>query len=119
MPLKKSLLFACSPVCANFKFFASSWVDFQNGLFCGVLGSSPLSARAALIIAASALFASSSKVLASAFCSVGFSCAAFATAASVKLGFVARATAKRLSERQRERLTSFFIEARSLSEHET
>ena len=66
-PLKKSLLFALSPVFAIFKFLAISWVDFQNGLFFGVLGSRPLSARAALIIAASALFASSSKVLPSAF----------------------------------------------------
>src|SRR5438105_2191042 len=99
--------------------FAINWVDFQNGLFFAVFGSSPLSARAALIIAASALLASTSKVLASAFSPVGFFWAVFAIAARVCPGFTARATAKRLSERQRERLTSFFIEARSLADHKT
>src|SRR6266487_7103769 len=102
MPLKKSLLLACSPVCANFKFFANNWVDFQNGLFFGVLGSRPLSARAALIIAASALFASSSKVLPSAFFPADFFWLLFATTARICAGFIARATAKRLSERHRD-----------------
>src|SRR6266511_4518041 len=119
MPLKKSFLFTASPVFATFKFLAISWVDFQNGLFFGVFGSRPLSARAALIIAASALLASFSKVLASAFSPVGLFWAVFATATSVWLGFVARATAKKLSERQSKRLTNFFMAARSIVEHET
>src|SRR5436189_3951542 len=115
MPLKKSLLLACSPVCANFKFFANNWIDFQNGLFFGVLGSSPLSARAALIIAASALFASSSKVLAFAFCFVAFFCSVFVSGAGVCAGFVARATVKMLSKTQSRRGRSLFIVARTLS----
>src|SRR4030095_2222293 len=114
IPLKKSSLFAVSAVFAIFKFLAISWIDFQNGLFLGVFWSRPLSARGALIIAASALFASSSKVLASAFCPVGLLSAPFATAASIWLGFIARATAKRLSERQSKRQTSLFILAVSL-----
>src|SRR5207249_3755448 len=114
-PLKKSLLFALSPVFAIFKFLAISWVDFQNGLFFGVLGSRPLSARAALIIAASALFASSSKVLPSAFFPADFFWSLFATTARICAGFIARATAKRLSERHRARLTSFFMVADSLA----
>src|ERR1043165_7331750 len=98
MPLKKSSLFAASPVLAIFKFLARSWADFQNGLFFGFFGSKPLSARAALIIAVRDLFASSSKVLASAFCSVPFFWALFATIASVGLGFIARAIVKMLRE---------------------
>src|SRR5947208_4017883 len=81
--LEKSLLLVARPALAVFMVLVISWVDFQNGLFFGVLGERPSSARAALIIAASALLASSSKVLASAFSPVGFFWAVFATAASV------------------------------------
>src|SRR5439155_19290031 len=99
MPLKKSLLLACSPVCASFKLFASSWVDFQNGLFFGVLGSSPLSARAALMIAASALSASSTRALASAFCFVAFSLAVVVSVAVAVSVFVALAIGKLMGKR--------------------
>src|SRR5256714_5335973 len=95
MPLKKSLLLAASPVSALFKFLATRWTDFQNGLFFGFFGSSALSARAFLIIVAEAFFASCSSVLASAF----FFCAVLAVALSVLAGDTAR-MANTLSDKQ-------------------
>src|SRR5438477_1863220 len=101
MPLKKSLLLAASPVSAVFKFFATRWTDFQNGLFFGFFGSSALSARAFLIMAAVAFFASWSRVFASAFWPVSFFCAPVLAVALKPLdGDMARATANTLSDKQ-------------------
>src|ERR1700726_2447877 len=99
MPLKKSLLLAANPVSALFKFFATRWADFQNGLFFGFFGSSALSARAFLIIAAAAFLALWSNDLASAFCPVSFFCAVLAVALSALDGDTARATANTLSDK--------------------
>src|ERR1700688_1669903 len=110
MPLKKSLLFAASPVSAVFKFLATRWTDFQNGLFFGFFGSSALSARAFLIIAAVAFFASWSHVLASAFSPVSFfSAPVLAVWLSALDGDIARATANTLNDKHSNRRTIFFM----------
>ncbi len=65
MPLKKSSFFAARPFCARSSCFESFWVALQNGLFFGVFGSSPLSARAVLTITANAFRAPASAPFAS------------------------------------------------------
>src|SRR6267378_2578711 len=107
MPLKKSLLFAARPFSAVFRLFAIRCVAFQNGLFFGVFGSRPLSARAALIMAARAFFAAATRVCPLAFFPLGFFCAVFAV--YFVFGVTARATANVVSEMQTKMRTKFLI----------
>src|SRR5579862_4049187 len=120
-PLKKSSFFALSPFSAWFSPFAIWCVDFQNGLFFAVAGSSPLSARADLTIAASAFFESATNCAAVTFLPLGFLASAAslfgllaAAAANERAGAITRESATTDMERQITRRTKFLMSGESV-----